>query len=103
MQNPNVLTPQRDSKNDAIFGLRPEMQRRIPPRAELNTTTIRTHLVRILPPLLQNSMFSLEKPGFEDDSGDSLARLTEMFLGSKVAHKTMISTGAAPAGMDMHG
>ena len=30
-------------------------------------------------------------------------RLTEMFLGSKAAHKTMISTGAAPAGMDMHG
>jgi hypothetical protein len=48
-------------------------------------------------------MFSLEKRGFRDDSGDSLARLTEMFLGSKAAHKTMISTGAAPAGMDMHG
>ena len=30
-------------------------------------------------------------------------RLTEMFLGSKAAHTTMISTGAAPAGMDMHG
>jgi hypothetical protein len=45
-------------------------------------------------------MFSLEKRGFEDDSGDSLARLTEMFLGSKAAHKTMISQGAAPAGMD---
>ena len=30
-------------------------------------------------------------------------RLTEMLLGSKAAHKTMNSTGAAPAGMDMHG
>jgi hypothetical protein len=54
-------------------------------------------------PPLQNHMFSLEKPGFEDDSGDSLARLTEMFVGSKAAHKTMISPGEAPAGMDMHG
>jgi hypothetical protein len=26
-----------------------------------------------------------------------------MFLGSKAAHETMISPGAAPAGMDMHG
>jgi hypothetical protein len=48
-------------------------------------------------------MISLEKRRFGDDSGDSLARLTEMFLGAKAAHKTMISTGAAPAGMDMHG
>jgi hypothetical protein len=48
-------------------------------------------------------MFSMEKRWFGDDSGDSLARLTEMFLGAKAAHKTMISTGAAPAGMDMHG
>jgi hypothetical protein len=44
-------------------------------------------------------MFSLEKRGFGDDSGDSFARLTEMFVGSKAAHKTMNSTGAAPAGM----
>ena len=69
------------------------------PVPAMTTTTIRTRLVRILPPLLQNHMFSLEKRGFEDDSG----RLTEMFLGSKAAHKTMNSTGAAPAGMDMHG
>jgi hypothetical protein len=54
-------------------------------------------------PPLQNHMFSLDKRGFGDDSGDSLARLTEMFVGSKAAHKTMISPGAAPAGMDMHG
>ena len=53
-------------------------------------------------PPLQNSMLSLEKRGFGDDSGDSLARLTEMFLGSKAAHKTTISTGAAPAGMDRY-
>jgi len=26
-----------------------------------------------------------------------------MFVGSKAAHKTMISTGAAPAGMGVHG
>jgi hypothetical protein len=49
------------------------------------TTTIRTYLVRILHPLLQNHMFSLEKRGFGDDSGDSLARLTEMFVGGKAA------------------
>jgi len=30
------------------------------------------HLVRILPPLLQNRLFSLGKQGFGDDSGDSL-------------------------------
>jgi len=48
-------------------------------------------------------MISLDKRGFGDDSGDSLARLTEMFLGAKAAHKTMISTGAAPAGIDMNG
>jgi len=53
-------------------------------------------------PPLQNRLFSLEKRGFVDDSGDSLARLTEMFLGAKAAHKTTISTGAAPAGMDRY-
>jgi hypothetical protein len=47
-------------------------------------------------------MFSLEKRGFGDDSGDSLARLTGMFLGAKAAHKTMLATGAAPAGMDRY-
>jgi len=36
------------------------------------STTIRTQLVRILPPLLQNHLFSLEKRGFRGDSGDSL-------------------------------
>ncbi len=54
-------------------------------------------------PPLQNSMISLEKRRFGDDSGDSLARLTEMFLGAKAAHSTMISTWAAPAGMDRQG
>ena len=44
-------------------------------------------------------MFSLEKRGFEDDSGDSL----DDSPGTKAAHKTTISIGAAPAGMDMHG
>ena len=41
-----------------------------------------------------------------EGSGTTLAthrRLTEMFLGSKAAHETMISKGAAPAGLDMHG
>jgi hypothetical protein len=33
-------------------------------------------IVRILPPLLQNHLFSLEKRGFRGDSDDSLARLT---------------------------
>jgi hypothetical protein len=41
----------------------------------------------------------MEKRGFGDDSGDSL----DDSPGGKAAHKTMISTGAAPAGMDMHG
>jgi hypothetical protein len=41
-------------------------------------------------------MFSLEKRGFEDDSCDSL----DDSPGTKAAHKTTISTGAAPAGMD---
>ena len=50
-------------------------------------------------PPLQNSMFSLEKRGFEDDSGDSL----DDSPGTKAAHKTTISIGAAPAGMDRHG
>jgi hypothetical protein len=40
-------------------------------------------------------MISLDKRGFGDDSGDSLARLTEMFLGSKAAHETVISTGGS--------
>jgi hypothetical protein len=44
-------------------------------------------------------MFSLEKRGFEDDSGDSL----DDSPGTKAAHKTTISIGAAPAGMDRHG
>ncbi|MFZ4083794.1 MAG: hypothetical protein ACOYKN_21395 [Pirellula sp.] len=48
-------------------------------------------------------MISLEKRRFGDDSGDLFARLAEMFLGAKAAHETMISPGAAPAGMDMHG
>jgi hypothetical protein len=38
-------------------------------------------------------MISLEKREFGDDSSDSLARLAEMFLGSKAAHSTMISPG----------
>jgi hypothetical protein len=42
------------------------------PALAMSTTTIRTHLVRILPPLLQNHLFSLGKRGFRGDSGDSL-------------------------------
>ena len=50
-------------------------------------------------PPLQNHMFSLEKRGFEDDSCDSL----DDSPGTKAAHKTTISIGAAPAGMGVHG
>ena len=46
------------------------------------STTIRTQLVRILPPLLQNSVFSLEKRGFRGDSDDSL----DDSPGGKAAH-----------------
>ena len=54
------------------------------PVLAMNTTTIRTPLVRILPPPQQNSMFSMEKRGFGDDSGDSL----DDSPGAKAAHKT---------------
>jgi len=47
-------------------------------------------------------MFSLEKRGFEDDSGDSQDDSLKCFWGAR-QRKTMISPGAAPAGMDMHG
>ena len=50
-------------------------------------------------PPLENSMFSQEKRGFGGDSGDSL----DDSPGAKAAHKTIILTGAAPAGMDMLG
>ena len=58
-----------------------------------------TQIVRILPPPPQNSMISLGKQRSGDDSGDSV----DDSPGAKAAHKTMISAGAAPAGMDMHG
>jgi hypothetical protein len=45
-------------------------------------------------PPLQNHMFSLDKRGFGDDSGDSLARLTEMFVGSKAAQDDDFSRGS---------
>ena len=41
-----------------------------------------TRIVRILPPLLQNHLFSLEKRGFGGDSDDSL----DDSPGSKAAH-----------------
>jgi hypothetical protein len=41
-----------------------------------------TQLVRILPPLLQNHLFSQEKRGLADDSGDSL----DDSPGTKAAH-----------------
>jgi hypothetical protein len=44
-------------------------------------------------------MFSREKRGFEDDSRDS----QDDSPGSEAAHKTMISAGAAPASMHVHG
>ena len=43
-----------------------------------------THLVRILPPLLQNHLFPLEKRRLRGDSGDSL----DDSPGAKAAHKT---------------
>jgi hypothetical protein len=49
-------------------------------------------------PPLQNHMFSLEKRGFEDDSGDSL----DDSPGSKAAHKTTQHLQAW-TGMDRHG
>ena len=84
MQNPSVLGTQRDAKNDSIFGARREIQAMQETCAELNTITIQTYLVLILLPPLQNSMFSLEKRGFGDDSGDSL----DDSPGAKAAHKT---------------
>ncbi len=47
-----------------------------------NSTTIRTYLVRILPPLLQKHLFSLEKRVFGGDSDDSL----DDSPGTKAAH-----------------
>ena len=48
------------------------------------STTIRTYLVRILPPLLQNHPLSLEKRRLRGDSGDS----QDDSPGTKAAHKT---------------
>jgi hypothetical protein len=46
-------------------------------------TTIRTYLVRILPPPLRNHMFSLGKRGFGDDSGDSQDDSLKRFWGPR--------------------
>ena len=46
------------------------------------STTIRTYLVRILPPLLQNHPLSLEKRRLRGDSDDSL----DDSPGTKAAH-----------------
>jgi len=53
-------------------------------RATLTTPAFQniTHLVRILPPPLQNHLFSLQKRGFRGDSHDSL----DDSLGAKPAH-----------------
>jgi hypothetical protein len=45
----------------------------------------------------------LEKTRVRRQLWQVLRRLAEMFLGSKAAHETMISTGAGPAGMDLQG
>ena len=44
----------------------------------MNSTTIRISTSSNPAPPLQNHIFSLEKRGFGDDSGDSLARLTRV-------------------------
>ena len=62
------------------------------------STTIRPPPSSNPAPTLQNHIFSLEKRGFGDDSGDS----QDDSPGAKAVHKTMICAGAAPAGMDMH-
>ena len=66
---PQCFGDSRDSKNDSIFGLRPEIQAMQETCAELNTTTIRTHLVRILHLHYKTACFPWKNEG----SGTTLA------------------------------